>query len=97
VVLGESNENNIIVEMGLARGDRLYLSLPDDADSFEYTGLELMEEIKRRRAEEQRRQEEMRQEKKRMQTRPVQPNGRPVVKPTAGKTSGSGVKSGDKA
>ena len=97
VVLGESNENNIIVEMGLARGDRLYLSLPGDADSFEYTGLELVEEIKRRKAEEQRQQEKMRQEKKRMQTRPVQPNGRPVVKPTAGKNSGSGVKSGDKA
>jgi HlyD family secretion protein len=97
VVLGESNENNIIVDMGLARGDRLYLSIPDDADSFEYSGLELMEEIKQRRAEEQRRQEEQRLQKKRIQSLPGQTNGKPTFKPTAGKASGSGVKSGGKA
>jgi len=49
VVLGESNENNIIVEMGVARGDRLYLSQPSDPESFKYTGLELMDEIKQRK------------------------------------------------
>jgi len=32
VVLGESNENNIIVEMGLKRGERLYLSLPENPE-----------------------------------------------------------------
>ena len=55
VVLGESNENNIIVEMGLKRGDKLYLSIPSDPESFKYTGLALMEEINRRKAEEQKR------------------------------------------
>ena len=58
VVLGESNENNIIVEMGLNKGERLYMSLPQDPESYEYSGLNLIEEIKRRKEEEIRRREE---------------------------------------
>ncbi len=53
VVLGESNENNIIVEMGLKRGELLYLSQPGDPESFKYTGMELIKEIKLRKAREQ--------------------------------------------
>lgn len=53
VVLGESNENHIVVEMGLKRGEKLYLSMPDNPESFKYAGLELMKEIKRRKAEEE--------------------------------------------
>ena len=68
VVLGESNENNIVVEMGLERGDRLYLSVPSDPESMQYTGLALIEEIEKRKAEEQKRREEaqerMKQQKK---------------------------------
>ncbi|MCP4310761.1 MAG: HlyD family efflux transporter periplasmic adaptor subunit [Bacteroidetes bacterium] len=52
VVLGESNENNIIVEMGLKKGELLYLSQPGDTESFKYAGLDLMEEIKKRKEEE---------------------------------------------
>ena len=51
VVLGESNENNIIVEMGLEKGQKLYLSQPSNTESFEYAGLELLEEINRRKEE----------------------------------------------
>ena len=51
VVLGESNENNIIVEMGLDKGQKLYLSQPGNIESFKYTGLELLEEINRRKDE----------------------------------------------
>lgn len=53
VVLGESNENHIVVEMGLNKGDKLYLSIPENADNFAYTGLELQEEIEKRKAEEE--------------------------------------------
>ena len=69
VVLGESNENNIVVEMGLIKGDKLYLSMPQDVENFKYTGLELMEEIQRRKAEEER----MRQEQQEKMNRPRQP------------------------
>lgn len=51
VVLGESNENNIIVEMGLQKGDLLYLSQPGDPASFKYKGLELLDEINLRKQE----------------------------------------------
>lgn len=71
VVLGESNENNIIVEMGLKRGDKLYLSLPEDPESFEYTGLGLIEEIEKRKAEEQKKREE---QQEMMKNQPRRPN-----------------------
>lgn len=51
VVLGESNENFIIIEQGLSAGEVVYLSTPDDPDSFPYVGLELIEVIKKREAE----------------------------------------------
>lgn len=70
VVLGESNENHIIVEMGLKKGEKLYLSLPEDPESFKYTGLELIKEIERRKAEEQRMREEAQERMKNQQQRP---------------------------
>jgi len=62
VVLGESNENHIVVEMGLSKGDKLYLSMPQDPESYGYAGLELMEEIQRRNAEEEQRRQEQREQ-----------------------------------
>jgi len=60
VVLSESNENHIVVDMGLKKGQRLYLSMPENTESFKYAGLELKEEIDRRKAEEeQKRLEQM--------------------------------------
>jgi multidrug resistance efflux pump len=67
VVLGESNENNIVVEMGLEKGDRLYLSIPSDPESMQYTGLALIEEIEKRKAEEQKRREEAQERMKQLQ------------------------------
>jgi len=60
VVLGPSNENHIVVEKGLKKGEKLYLSMPEDPESFKYEGLALIDEIKARRAEEEKRQEESR-------------------------------------
>ncbi len=70
VVLGESNENNIVVEMGLKKGQKLYLSLPTEPETFEYTGLALIEEIERRKAEMQRQREEQREKMKKQQPSP---------------------------
>jgi multidrug resistance efflux pump len=84
VVLGESNENHIVVEMGLNKGDKLYLSVPSDPESFAYTGLNLMEEInKRKAAEEQRlqeqrdRQQQLREQQQQRQRPGQRPNGTP--------------------
>jgi HlyD family secretion protein len=57
VVLGESNENSIIVEQGLRKGDLVYLSIPDEPETYPYTGLELMEVILQRRLEKRQEQE----------------------------------------
>ncbi|MCK5692356.1 MAG: efflux RND transporter periplasmic adaptor subunit [Bacteroidales bacterium] len=59
VVLSESNENHIVVDIGLKKGEKLYLSNPSNPESFKYDGLELMEEINRRKAEEEQKRKEM--------------------------------------
>ena len=76
VVLGKSNENHIVVEMGLKRGDKLYLSMPENTDNFKYAGLELMEEIERRKAEEEQRRREQ-QEKMNQPRQPQNFQGAP--------------------
>jgi hypothetical protein len=60
VVLGESNENDVIVEQGLAKGDKLFLSIPEDGDNFKLHGEDLIVAIKERKKqqlEEQKRQQ----------------------------------------
>lgn len=60
VVLGESNENDVIVEQGLEKGDKLYLSIPEEGDKFKLHGEELIAVIKDRKKmkeEEQKRQQ----------------------------------------
>lgn len=51
VVLGESNENAVIVEKGLIEGDVIYLSTPSEPESFDFAGLNLIEDIRRKEAE----------------------------------------------
>lgn len=80
VLLGESNENFIIVEKGLAEGEPLYLSLPRETDSFKYTGLELMDEIEQRLEQEQ--EEEVEEQPGKRKGRPQ----RGMRKPGANKT-----------
>jgi hypothetical protein len=58
VVLGESNENNVIVEQGVEPGDVLYLSTPEKPENFRLVGEELKAVIKER--EKARKEEEIR-------------------------------------
>lgn len=51
VVLGEANENFIIVEKGLKAGDELYLSMPSQPELFRFEGLEFIPELKQRKEE----------------------------------------------
>jgi len=77
VVLGESNENNIIVEMGLKKGEKIFLSMPEDPESFKYSGLALIDEIKKRKADEQKRLQEEQERLKNHFERPRTPQGMP--------------------
>jgi HlyD family secretion protein len=62
VVLGESNENNVVVEQGLKPGTQIYLSTPAKPENFKLAGEELIAVIKERdkakKAEEMRIREE---------------------------------------
>ena len=46
VVLGESNENEVIIEQGVEEGDQLYLSIPEEPEEFKLVGEELKEVIR---------------------------------------------------
>ncbi len=59
VVLGEPNENFVIVENGLKEGEQIYLSVPEEPEKFKWTGLELAEIIKQKEAEKARLVKEM--------------------------------------
>ncbi|MDX9853102.1 MAG: efflux RND transporter periplasmic adaptor subunit [Tenuifilaceae bacterium] len=48
VLSGDMNENYIIIEKGLNEGDKIYLSIPEDADDFKLSGGELINEVKQR-------------------------------------------------
>ncbi len=48
VVLGESNDKNIIVEKGLEPGTSVWLSTPDDPEKFTLAGLDLVPFIRER-------------------------------------------------
>jgi HlyD family secretion protein len=73
VVLGESNENNVIIEQGLKEGVQVYLSTPETPEDFKLVGQELITVIKERekakKDEEKRLRDEA--EKARNQDQPV--------------------------
>ncbi|HLN21173.1 MAG TPA: efflux RND transporter periplasmic adaptor subunit [Bacteroidales bacterium] len=48
VVLGESNENNVVVDQGIEPGTLLYLNTPEEPESFELIGQDLISVIKER-------------------------------------------------
>jgi HlyD family secretion protein len=58
VLLGEANENNVIVEQGIEPGDVLYLSTPENPEKFKLVGDELKNVIKER--EKAKKEEELR-------------------------------------
>jgi len=62
VVVGDMNENFIIVEKGLKPGEELYLSTPEKPEKFEFTGFELIPEIKKRKEDKLRQEAELRQQ-----------------------------------
>ncbi len=66
VVLGEANDNEIIIEKGLNAGDMVLLTVPENADEYKYAGMELASLIKQKQEEkvkEEKKEKELREEK----------------------------------
>jgi HlyD family secretion protein len=80
VVLGESNENNVIVEQGIEAGDVLFLSTPENPENFKLIGEELKNVIKDR--EKAKKEEELRlrrEAEKALEQRATMMNGSPEM------------------
>ena len=59
IVLGEPNENFVIVENGIKGGDEIFLSVPEEPEKFHYEGMELAQIIREKEAEKARKIKEM--------------------------------------
>jgi HlyD family secretion protein len=81
VVLGESNENQVVVEQGVEEGDKIYLTTPLNPERFAVKGEELIEvilekrEAQRRAEEERKRAEEERIRERDNRLREMRTNG----------------------
>lgn len=62
VVLGESNENDVIIEQGLGSGIPVYLSTPEKPDKFKLAGTELISVIKEHEKAKKEEENKIRQE-----------------------------------
>jgi multidrug resistance efflux pump len=73
VLLGEANDNQIIVERGLETGDKVYISVPENPETWKLTGEDLIPAIKERQLQKKKEREEMErkaeEEKKKQQQR----------------------------
>jgi hypothetical protein len=49
---GEENENFVVVRQGLTEGQQIYLTEPADAESFAFVGMEIYNDILRKKEEE---------------------------------------------
>jgi hypothetical protein len=62
VVLGESNENNVIIEQGIAEGTQIYLSTPVEPEDFKIVGKDLIAVIKEKEAAKKAEEKRIREE-----------------------------------
>jgi len=68
---GEENENFVIVRQGLTQGQQIYLTEPEDAESFALAGMEIFNDILRKKEEEKAKKAE--EEKQRqLQQKPME-------------------------
>ena len=71
VVLGEENENNVVVEQGLEAGDMIYLSTPENSEKFKLVGQNLIA-VNQERAK-AKREEELKAKQEAEKARQIQP------------------------
>ncbi len=78
VLLGETNENQIVVEQGLEAGDKIYISIPEKSETWKMTGEDLIPIIKERQFQKKKEKEEMErkaEEEKQMRQQGGRPGG----------------------
>ncbi len=77
---GEENENFVVVRQGLTEGQQIFLTEPEDAESFTLAGLEIYTDILRKKEEEKAKKAE--EEKQRqLQQKPMElPQGMQIPK-----------------
>jgi len=64
VVLGESNENNVVVEHGLNPGTKIYLNTPEEPEKFtKLAGVELVDIIRQKEKEKEEAEKAMNQQR----------------------------------
>lgn len=84
VLLGETNDNQIVVEDGLDAGDKVFISVPEKSETWKMEGEELIPVIKERLRQKEKEKEEMEkqaeEEKKKRGDRPrgPMPQGGPM-------------------
>ncbi len=72
---GEQNENFVVVRQGLKEGQQVYLNEPENADGFTLTGMEIYEDILRKKAEEKAKKEQEEKQRQMEQKMPDLPAG----------------------
>lgn len=63
---GEKNENFIIVLQGVTEGEELYLLEPENAETLSFSGMQIFDDIKRKKEEEDSKQEQLESKNKKM-------------------------------
>ncbi|MDR1171284.1 MAG: HlyD family efflux transporter periplasmic adaptor subunit [Bacteroidales bacterium] len=86
VILGESNENEIVVEQGLSAGDKVYVSIPENSATWKMTGEDLIPIIKQRALEKKQAEEE--KERKAEEEKKARQQRRPGGPPQGGQRQG---------
>ena len=81
VVLGEFNENNVIIEQGLDEHKLVYLSTPEKIESFKLAGEDLITVIKERENVKREEEKRVREEAQRSQRGPRRGPGGPGSSP----------------
>ena len=93
VLLGEANGTEIIVEQGLSAGDKVYVTVPENSETWNMTGEDLIPIIKERALAKKRTEEEAHKNVEERKARQQQPRQRPgggQGRPEGGQRQGQG-------
>jgi hypothetical protein len=67
---GEENENFVVVRQGLTEGQQIYLTEPENAEGFALAGIEIYNDIQRKKEEEKAKKAEEEQQRQ-MEQKPT--------------------------
>ncbi len=76
VLLGDANENEVMVKEGLSKGEKILLSVPENANDYKLTGSDLIPKIKEQIREREKKPEVQEKPDRRRGRRDIPPGGR---------------------